>query len=82
MYSTRLANDKHSEKTPQNQTKPGDGLSEIWTKKGLIDMVTLGRSSNTKQQDGHRVVMTELNQQITSILTGKWWSGNTGDHQS
>lgn len=37
MYSTRLANDKHSEKTPQNQTKPGDGLSEMWTR-GLIDM--------------------------------------------
>lgn len=60
MYSTRLANDKHSEKKPQNQTKPGDGLSEMWTKKGLIDMVTLGRRLKHKaSQDGHRVVMTQ-----------------------
>lgn len=53
MYSTGLAHDKRSEKTPKSQTKRGDGLSEMWTKKGLTEMVTLGQRLNHKaSQDG------------------------------
>lgn len=61
MYSTMLAHDKRSEKTPKGQTKPGDGLSEMWTKKGLTEMVTLGRRLNHKaSQDGMNRIRAAL----------------------